>query len=151
MTIHKACIENDWQDALLHQAETADAFLWHLAAQYSADRVLAACYVLLAIRHIETFSSDIERLAFALYRADVGGSNSPTPETITRAIDATKTLVRQSLLGKRDSSQAQNDPLGEILDSSRVDATVRRGSAYPEQIIEEIGEIAGRFDTWFKK
>ena len=151
MTTHKVPIENDWQDELLHQTETADAFLHRLAAQYSADRVLAACYVLLAVRCSETFSSDIERLAFALYRVDVGGSNSPTPEIITGAIDATKTLVCQSLLGKRCSSQARNDPLGEILDSLRIDATVRRGSAYPEQIIEEIEEIAGRFDAWFKK
>lgn len=151
MTIHKASNENDWQDELLHQAEEADAFLRRLAAQYSVDQVLAACYVLLAIRHSETFSSDIERLAFALYRTDVGGSNSPTPEIITRAIDATKTLVCQSLLGKRLSSQVQNDPLGEILDPLRIDVTVVRGSAYPEQITEEIREIAGRFDAWFKR
>ncbi len=100
----------------------------------------------------------LEVLAFLLLPFfSAAGADSIDAFHISRALNALDSLLtsyqRMSMFAKLHHTQSSDPSTRELDDlvwSIRLDAETVRGSAYPEQIAEEINKTLGHFDDWFE-
>lgn len=77
----------------------------------------------------------------------------PTPWDIRECIDAIEQLfTTQAIAGLLDGAcVGETSAADELRNTLRNHAETVRGSAYPEQTSEEISEIQGHFEDWFRR
>ncbi len=156
--------------SLLEEARDEGARAAHefekLATEVGGENLFAAVFAHLVLTPAETANElthgpvpiKLELLAFRLLPLfSVQGAESIDAFHISRALDALEALFmsyhRMSMFAKLHDTQSSDSSARELDDLAwlvRLDAETVRGSAYPEQIAEEITKTLGRFDDWFE-
>ena len=139
------------------EAKDAARLLSTLASTYDPESLLAACFVLMLSARGEASElthgdvpAKLERLAYYLWSCPTPGDKAPTTEAVASAVEAASNLLSHTMLSQVFDPARWKDPVEGLLLHLSIDAQVVRGSAYPEQTSEEIRQIAGRFDNWFR-
>lgn len=94
----------------------------------------------------------IELLAFHLFPFfGVVDRGEITPWHIKECIDALEKLfAHRTFLGFTPENEEQRrNPVDQIIREVRQHTRIVRGSAYPEQTVDEIVAIQGKFESWF--
>lgn len=97
----------------------------------------------------------VELLAYYLYPLfGTGPSDVLTPEKLDRTVRVLGALLNTYMQGNGEEQPADGPMVSGdqiAIGHLHLDARVVRGSAYPEQTMQEISEIQGSFEGWFAK
>jgi hypothetical protein len=128
-----------------------------LASQYSPELLFVAALVTSSIVPSGSDRSEIsltnrtansEQLARYLLGADVTGSAIPTAAAVREIIDAASLACSQSL-EVRLNERRVDEQVSLLRMNLGLDVEYLRGTAFPEQIVEEIVDVLGPFEVWF--
>lgn len=139
---------------VIKQAEQAEKELCLLLDKINTETLLSAAIVQLQFRSPEEAGNDmyghhsalVETIAF--YSIPRFGNN--TEKSVSHfEFNQCYSLAEKVLFGRMSTSKLD----GDLTLSNRLASysEIVRGSAYPEQTAQEIIEIQGKFDDWFKQ
>lgn len=141
------------------------ADLQALALQVGPERLFTTLLVLLCMAPEGTTTESthgtvpakIELLAYHLYPLFGNPPQSPlNPQLVEHALNLVDSLLTAHIQGDsfevREPSTATTSPdLKLLLGRLAIDTKVVRGSAYPEQTMQEITGVQGTFEDWFTR
>lgn len=145
------------------EEEAAIAELQSLALDTGPERLFTTTMVMLVLRppgiipeatHGPVFVK-VELLAYYLFPLFGNPPKGPlTPQGVERAFTLLEILLRSYLQGnsfREQEAEGHNMPpdLKALVGQLVIDTRVVRGSAYPEQTMQEISGVQGHFEEWF--
>jgi hypothetical protein len=144
------------------QEQAAIAELRTLALEVGPERLFTSVMVMLTLVRPGsateathgTVSVKIELLAYHLFPLFGTPPNGPLrPQAVERTFTLLNSLLTLYVQGNSFQEEAGGSSLSPNLKALvghlLIDTRVVRGSAYPEQTMEEISEVQGHFEEWF--
>jgi hypothetical protein len=133
-----------------------------LSDEVDAENLFVCLTVILSMIPIDTaresihgaIPAKIELLAYHLLpRFGRSTNRSVTPIQIERGLHAIHSLfnARMQVSAFQTKSNEATEEIEAVVRILSIDASVIRGSAYPEQTLQEISGIQGHFEGWFKE
>jgi len=133
-----------------------------LSNEVDAENLFVCLTVILSMIPIDTaresihgaIPAKIELLAYHLLpRFGRSTNRSVTPIQIERGLQAIHSLfnARMQASAFQTKSNEATEEIEGVIRILSIDASVIRGSAYPEQTLQEISGIQGHFEGWFKE
>jgi hypothetical protein len=143
--------------------QDAVAELQALALEIGPERLFTTVLVMLALAPQGsasdathgTVSVKTELLAYHLTPLFGNPPKSPlTPQDLERSLELVEILLRSYIQGnsfpeERGEGTKLPPDLKALIEHLAINTRVVRGSAYPEQTMQEISEVQGHFEEWF--
>jgi hypothetical protein len=144
------------------QEQATIAELQTLALEVGPERLFTTVMVMLTLVRPGsateathgTVSVKTELLAYHLFPLFGRSYNGPLgPQAVERSFTLLNTLLTLYVQGNSFQEEAAGSSLSPdlkaLVELLLIDTRVVRGSAYPEQTMEEISEVQGHFEEWF--